>query len=110
MQSPLQPPGKEVDVGFLVFIQRYATELLKWDILTFFARHPNFSGSVSHIAQDLGRSTHTIQPELGDLTLLGILERQQTADHQVLYQLTKESYLRRMILKFANQLSPPSPA
>ena len=90
MLSPLQSPTKEVDVDFLVFVERYATDLLKWDILTFFADNPNFCTPASNIAQRIGRSIHSVRPELGDLVLLGILDQTKTSDDQTLYQLTKE--------------------
>lgn len=105
MSSPLQTPTKEVDVEFLVFVERYATDLLKWDILTFFADNPNISTPLSEIAQRIGRSIHALRPELGDLVLLGILDQIKASNGQALYQLTKESYLRRMTLKFADQLT-----
>jgi hypothetical protein len=101
----LQPPTKEVDVDFLVFVERYATDLLKWDILALFARDPSFCAPASKIAQRIGRSTHSIQPELGDLALLGILEQTPGENGQTLYCLTQEPYLRRVMLKFANQFS-----
>ena len=102
MSSSLQPPNKEVDVDFMVFVERYATDLLKWDILTFFGHNPDFCGSTSQIAYRIRRSGHSIRPELGDLALLGVLEQtQQNDERQTLYQLTKEPDLRRLILKFA---------
>ncbi|MBN1995095.1 MAG: hypothetical protein JW953_20545 [Anaerolineae bacterium] len=105
MLPPLQPPSKEVDVDFLVFVERYATDLLKWDILTFFADNPNFHASAANIAQRIGRSIHSVRPELGDLVLLGILKQTKAPDDQVLYQLTEEPYLRKITLKFADQLT-----
>jgi len=103
MSSSLQPPNKEVDVDFMVFVERYATDLLKWDILTFFGHNPDYCGSTSQIAQRIGRGSHSIRPELGDLALLGILEQTQPEENpQTLYRLTNEPNLRRLILKFAN--------
>ena len=104
MLSPLQSPSKEVDVGFLIFVQRYATDLLKWDILSFFAHHPHLRASVSQIAQQIGRSPHSILPEVGDLKILGILKQIRTSDHKTFYQLTEEPHLRNLALKFADQL------
>lgn len=101
MLNPLQPPAKEVDVDFLVFVERYATDLLKWDILTFFGHNPNFYGTTEEIAQNLGRSSQSLRPELGDLALLGILRQTAQDDHQTYYQLTTEPTLRRLTLKFA---------
>ena len=105
MLAPLRPPTKEVDIDFLVFVERYATDLLKWDILTFFADNPNSCIPASNIAQRIGRSIHSVRPELGDLVLLGILDQTRASDDQTLYQLTKEPYLRKMTLKFADQLT-----
>ena len=98
----LEPPSKEVDVEFLVFVQRYATDLLRWDILTFFAAHPDFCGPVAKVAQRLARPTHSIQLEMRDLALLGILKQEQAADNQPVYCLTQDTYLRGMTLKFSN--------
>lgn len=103
MESLRPVPGKEVDVDLLVFVERYATDLLKWDILTFFAHHPNFSAPAAQIARQIGRSTYSIQPELGDLVLLGILEQSHGPGSQMSYQLTQTPHLRRVILKFAIQ-------
>jgi hypothetical protein len=105
MATSQQPPTKEIDVEFMVFIERYATDLLKWDILTFFADNPDFCIPASSIAQRIGRSNNTVRPELDDLVILGILHQTITPDDQVLYQLTNEPYLRKMTLKFADQLT-----
>ncbi len=101
MSSSLRSPTKEVDVDFLVFVERYATDLLKWDILTFFGHNPDFQGTVSKIAQKIGRRSQTIRPELGDLALVGILDYIQPNDGEMLYQLTQNPQLRRMTMKLA---------
>ncbi|MBN1221566.1 MAG: hypothetical protein JXM69_21775 [Anaerolineae bacterium] len=108
MLSPLQTPSKEVDVEFLVFVERYATDLLKWDILTFFADNPNIQVTASDIAQRIGRATDSVdlvRLELGDLVLLDILDPIRVSENLVIYQLTKDTYLRNMILKFGDQLT-----
>ena len=106
MTSPLYLPTKEVDIDFLVFVERYATDLLKWDILTFFGRNPYFYGQTAQIAKRIGRSSLSIRPELGNLALLGILERTETDNNQTAYQLTTQNHLRQMAIKLATgQLS-----
>jgi hypothetical protein len=109
MESPLSSPTREIDVAFLVFVERYATDLIKWDILTFFARDPNFRAPASKIATRLRRSIHSLRPELGDLALLGILNQTRSQNGQTLYQLTDDPNLRKMALKFAAQMAtwPP---
>ncbi len=97
------PPNKEIDVAFLVFIERYATNLLKWDILSFFANRPDFCVSASTVAEQIGRSVQSVRPELGDLVLLGILTQCDQDEEQTLYQLTKSVDLRKMALKLAKR-------
>lgn len=103
MSFPLSPPTKEIDVAWLVFVERYATDLVKWDILTLFAHNPELSAAPSEIANRLGRSIHAIRPELGDLAILGILSPTKTSNSRILYRLTADPYLRKMVLKFAKQ-------
>lgn len=107
--APLQPPTKEVDVDFLVFVERYASDLLKWDILTFFADHPNFRVSASKVASHIGRNVHSVRPELGDLAMLSILNREQSPGGQTLYQLTDIPRFREMALKLANSVAVATP-
>jgi hypothetical protein len=54
------------------------------------------------IAEQLGRSSRSIRPELGDLALLGVLEKIPDPNGRILYQLTKDPQLRSLTLKFAN--------
>lgn len=103
-------PSKEIDIDFLVFVERYATDLLRWDILALFGQNPNIKASVPEIAQRIGRSSPTIRPELGDLVLLGILNRNGAKlGSEPLYQLTEESQFRRMTIKFATIRSTQHP-
>ncbi len=95
------PTAKEVDVDFLVFVERYATDLLRWDIITFFGKNPDYCGTTPQITRRLGLSLQVIRPELGDLALQGILEKTQMQDGSALYRLTKTAQLRRMALKLA---------
>ncbi|MEW5959817.1 MAG: hypothetical protein AB1801_18990 [Chloroflexota bacterium] len=106
---PLQPPTKEIDIDFLVFVERYATDLLKWDILSFFAHHPNFCVPASKVASHIGRSVHSVRPELGDLVMVSVLNQVQKADGQPLYQLTERPPLRAMALKFATLIAVVTP-
>ncbi len=101
----VQLPLKEVDIDFLVFVQRYVTDLLKWDILSLFAHNPEAEATITQIANHVGRSSHTIQADVGDLTLLGILGQQKMPNEDATYYLTEDHHLRRMMRKFAEQLS-----
>jgi hypothetical protein len=101
MTPILNPPSREIDVAFLVFVERYASDLLRWDILSFFAQHPDMYASASQVAQKVGRSPHSVRPELGDFVLLGILNQRQLHQGPTLYRLTEAPHLRKLALKFA---------
>lgn len=93
--------GKEIDVEFLVFVERHATDLLRWDIITFFGQNPDYCGTTPQIARRMGLSLQVIRPELGDLALQGVLEKTHMQDGNALYRLTKAASIRRLALKLA---------
>jgi hypothetical protein len=97
MLSPLQPPSREIDVDLLVFLERYTPDLLKWDILSLFAKNPNFAGTAFKVAQSIGRAEQTVRPGLGDLVMHGVLESEQRGRDQVIYQLTRTPRLRKLV-------------
>ena len=103
VQAPKRP-GKEVDIALLVFIERYANDLLRWDLISFFAQNPDLYDTADNVARSVGRDPRVVRSELGDLVILGILEwDNQHGDH--MYQLTQHPDLRRLALKFANHLN-----
>jgi hypothetical protein len=97
-------PGKEVDIDLLVFIERYANDLLKWDLISFFARNPDFYDTADNVARGIGRDPRAVRSELGDLTILGILEW-DNLDGDYVYHLTRRTDLRKLALKFARHLN-----
>lgn len=100
-------PQKEIDLALLIFIERYATSLPKWDILAFFGQHPDKSYSAEEIAVQLGRSIRSVRPELGELALLNVLEKD--ARHaQPTYCLTRHLPLRALVIKFAGHNRSPA--
>ncbi len=65
--------AKEIDIEFLTFVERYATNLARWDVLVFFGENPTLEENASAIASRLGRPEHPIEKELNDLVYLGVL-------------------------------------
>ena len=96
--------GNEVDIDLLVFIERYANDLLRWDLISFFAQNPDLGGTVENVARSVGRDPRVVRSELGDLVMLGVLEW-ENLDGDQSYQLTQHSDLRKMALKFAQHLN-----
>jgi hypothetical protein len=103
VQTP-QGPGKEVDIALLVFIERYANDLLKWDLISFFAHNPDLYDTADNVAHHVGRNPRVVRAELSDLVMLGILEWDRlNSDH--VYYLTRRPRLRKLALKFAQHLN-----
>jgi hypothetical protein len=94
-----QGPLDEVDVGLLAFVERYATGVVKWDIIAFFGENPYTSDTARSIAQRIGRSLDIVLPELFDLAMVGLLERIKI-DRTMVFQLTREKALRQTTFNF----------
>lgn len=91
---------EEIDLDLLVFTERYATNLLKWDLLTFFGDHPEEKIDAEKVAERVGRSYKTVRSELGDLAILELLHKSSESGRPV-YQLTCDSVLRSQVIRFA---------
>ena len=93
-------PKNEIDVESLVFVERYVTNLLKLDLLTYFGNNPEARKNAQEIAKRVGRSYKAVRSELGDLTLLELLQKSK-GEEQPTYQLTNNAVLRPKVIRFA---------
>jgi hypothetical protein len=101
-------PRKEIDVDLLVFVERYANDLLKWDLISLFAQNPGLYDTAENVARRIGRNLRVVRSELSDLVVLGVLDwGKLNGDH--LYHLTKHPDLRTQALKFAQHLDKSRP-
>jgi len=94
--------SNEVDVELLAFMERYATNLARWDLLVYFGRNPSTRTTAREIAQHVGRRTRIVQKELDDLTYLGIL-RARDNGLGLWYELARARKTRRTIQRFAQR-------
>ncbi len=97
--STLKPT--EVDVELFTFVERYATSLIRWDLLLFFGTHPRRSITAAELAQEMHRSVKATTKELDDLTYLRVLTRRYTPE-KVTYQLARNGPARRAITRLAD--------
>lgn len=97
------PEDREIDVELLAFVGRYATGLLKWDIITFFGRNPHTHDTATSIARFIGRNPQAVALSLGDLAILGLL-CQTRVNGQIIYRLTPNRALRDVTFRFINCL------
>ena len=100
--AKIKAPEKDVDLELLVFVERYATNYLKWDILTYFGQYPDDRQTAEDIAGKIGRNYKALRPEIGDLAMLGVLKKSNNSSRPK-YQLTSNPLLRTQALKFAYQ-------
>ncbi len=104
-RSPSDADFAEIDIELLTFIERYATNLTRWDLLAFFGQNPSASGNASEIAQRIGRGSRVTQKELDDLAYLGVLRAFQNGKG-LLYELACPPETRCIVERFARHLSP----
>ncbi len=90
----------EVDVELFTFVERYATSLIRWDLLLFFGNHPRRSVTAAELSQEMRRSVKATTKELDDLTYLRVLTRRYTPE-RVTYQLARNGPARRAITRLA---------
>lgn len=94
--------SREIDVELMTFVERYATNLTRWDLLLYFGKNPDASDNVEFIANRLGRFPNMVLKELDDLTYLGILCTRQNG-HGMKYELAPLQGLRRTITRLAKR-------
>ncbi len=90
----------EVDVELFTFVERYATSLIRWDLLLFFGTHPKRSITAAELAEQMRRSVKATTKELDDLTYLRVLIRRYTPE-RVTYQLARNGPARRTLTRLA---------
>ncbi len=104
--APVASSGSEIDLELLTFIERYATNLVRWDLLLYFGRHPSLSNNAGGIAKHVGRNAHSVQKELDDLAILGVL-RMHANGKGIEYRLTRALTMRRAIVRLAHYFDQP---
>ncbi len=90
----------EVDVELFTVVERYATSLIRWDLLLFFGTHPKRSITAAELAEQMRRSVKATTKELDDLTYLRVLTRRYTPE-KVTYQLARNGPARRTLTRLA---------
>jgi DNA-binding MarR family transcriptional regulator len=82
----------------MTFVERYATNLTRWDVLVYFGRNPDASENVEMISRRVGRRPNVVVKELDDLAYLGILCSQKNG-HGLLYELAPVNDMRRIVTR-----------
>lgn len=102
--SPYPAYSKEIDIELLAFIERYATNLARWDILVLFGQTPDLQANAQQIAKRLGRRSASIEKELEDLAYLGILSAHPNG-RGMIYGLVCEPLTLQAVSRLAHHLN-----
>ncbi len=94
------PSLAEIDVELFTFVERYATNLVRWDLLLFFGSHPDSKATAAELSQQLKRSLKATTKELEDMTYLRLLTRRYTPE-KVTYQLVRRRATRKAVTRLA---------
>lgn len=90
----------EVDIELFTFVERYATNLVRMDLLLFFGGNPKGSITAADLARAVRHSLRTTKKELDDLTYLRVLTRRYTPK-KTTYQLARRAGVRRAVMRLA---------
>lgn len=94
----------EIDVELFTFVERYATNLTRLDLLIYFGQHPSLHLNALEIAKRIGRATCSVQKELDDFCYLGILRANRNNGNSH-YGLSRTSATRRAVTRLAREHS-----
>jgi DNA-binding MarR family transcriptional regulator len=95
---------QEIDVELFAFVERYATNLARWDLLLYFGQNPNTRDDASDIAGRIGRRPVSVRNELDDLAYLGVVQADRT-NHVTHYELSGDLPTRRAAMRMARNIS-----
>lgn len=105
--QPAARGAAEIDLELFTFVERYATNLLRWDLILLFGKNPDADWTAAEIAERLNRSAVSTTKELDDLTYLRVLMRRYTPERTA-YRLSKNTSIRRAATQLANlEFAPP---
>jgi hypothetical protein len=99
----------EIDLELFTFVERYATNLLRWDLILMFGKNPDGDWTAAEIAEGMNRGVFATTKELDDLTYLRVLVRRYTPE-RTSYRLTKRANVRRAATRLAHlERTPGAP-
>lgn len=96
--SPKNLP--EVDIELFTFVERYATNLVRMDLLLFFGGNPEERITAADLARSVRRSLRATKKELDDLTYLRVLTRRYTPE-KTTYHLARKGAARLAVMRLA---------
>jgi DNA-binding MarR family transcriptional regulator len=100
-------PIQKIDLELFTFIERYATNLARWDLLVYFGKHPTAREHARTLAEQVGRKPELVQQELDDLVYLGILSARRNGNG-LRYGLVRAPATRHAVVRLARDFTAPN--
>ena len=100
---------REIDIELITFVERYVTNLARWDLLSYFGQNPTTLTNALGLAREIGRNKNTVQKELDDLSFLGVLRASENGKG-TMYELSRTPQTRRAVIRFSRCSEAPSVA
>lgn len=97
----------EIDLELFTFVERFATNNVRWDLILLFGKDPDSELTSQEIAAQLRRGVYVTTQELDDLTYLHVLVRRYTPQ-RITYRLSRRATVRRSAIRLAGLERPPA--
>lgn len=89
----------DIDPNLLGFLNKYVDSFIKWDLLRFFFNNPHTIDTVDNIARYAGRNPESVEEELAELAMRGLLEETRMGS-LVVYALSADPETRDLLARF----------
>lgn len=97
----------EIDLELFTFVERFATNNVRWDLILLFGKEPDSEMTSQEIAGQLRRGVFVTTQELDDLTYLRVLVRRYTPE-RITYRLSRRAAVRRSAIRLAGLERAPA--
>ena len=101
-QAPETETRTHVDLELLVFMHRFVSDLLHYQLVDWFGQHPDQMISLAHLAPAMRRPAEVVRPVLGDLVLNGLLIATRVQG-ELFYQLRSDPQIQATVRRFSQR-------
>lgn len=91
---------QQIDPQLWAFVEDHVTSFVKWDLVVFFASHPDDAFAAPELAAQLARQLDEVEEALRDLEDSGVLRSSETSGLGRAYRLVASPELARLADRF----------
>lgn len=90
---------QQIDPQLWAFVEDHVTSFAKWDLVVFFASHPDDAFDAPELAAQLARQIDEVESALRELADSGVLES-ETSELDRVYRMVSSPELTRVVDRF----------